>query len=281
MIPSAIDDSAMSRPLARARCALASAPNNEPMPVAANISAYDARAAVERALREQRQHHLVVEREHADDDRHDDREAHERLVPRVADAGDELSALALDRHRGADLTRVHEQRARTITPANDTALITKHQPMPTVAMRMPAIDGPTMRAEVNTALLRLTAFVTSPCSTSSGTNERRAGLSNAFAVPSASASTTMIHRFTTSASTKIPSTQREHALRGGRDHHELRLSWRSAMTPAHAPNTRIGKNCSAYVSPSMAPLCVMWSTSHGSATSWIHVPTCDTDDPAK
>ena len=53
----------------------------------------------------------------------------------------------------------------------------KTQPVPTVLMRTPATAGPTIRAELKVALLRLTAFGRSSGPTSSTTNDWRTGVS--------------------------------------------------------------------------------------------------------
>jgi hypothetical protein len=73
------------------------------------------------------------------------------------------------------------------TAMYDSASTVKHQPNPTVLMRMPASVGPTMRAPVMSALLRLTAFPMSSFGTISTTKLRRAGLSNAVVTPPISA----------------------------------------------------------------------------------------------
>ena len=74
-----------------------------------------------------------------------------------------------------------------ITAMYDSPSRRKHQPNPTVAMSRPANAGPTTRATVITALLRLTALLTSSSGTISTTNARRVGLSNAIATPPANA----------------------------------------------------------------------------------------------
>jgi hypothetical protein len=56
---------------------------------------------------------------------------------------------------------------------------------------------------------------------------------------------------------------------------------RSAITPPIAPNTRIGRNCSAAVRPTATPLPVSCTTSHISATVCIQLPESETTWPAK
>ena len=51
-----------------------------------------------------------------------------------------------------------------------------------------------------------------------------------------------------------------------------RLDIRSASTPPSAPNSRIGRNCSAAVMPTETPLPVSFTTSHISATICIQLP---------
>ena len=71
----------------------------------------------------------------------------------------------------------------------ESAFTKKHHETPMLAMRRPAIAGPTTRAAVNSALLRLTAFVTCSVPTISTTNARRAGLSSAVTTPRRAART--------------------------------------------------------------------------------------------
>ena len=59
--------------------------------------------------------------------------------------------------------------------------------MPTVAIRIPAIAGPTRRAALNAALLRAIALGTASPPTISVTNDWRVGLSIAVTQPSANA----------------------------------------------------------------------------------------------
>ena len=59
-----------------------------------------------------------------------------------------------------------------------------------------------------------------------------------------------------------------------------RLSRRSASTPPSAPNSRIGRNCSAAVMPTATPLPVRCTTSHISATVCIQLPEMETIWPA-
>ena len=56
---------------------------------------------------------------------------------------------------------------------------------------------------------------------------------------------------------------------------------RSASTPPQAPNSSIGRNCSAAVTPTSAPLPVSWTISHISAMFCIQLPDSETIWPAK
>ncbi len=60
-----------------------------------------------------------------------------------------------------------------------------------------------------------------------------------------------------------------------------RLDTRSASRPPQAPNTRIGRNCSAAVRPTDTPLPVSCRTSHISATFCIQLPLMETTWPVK
>ena len=74
-----------------------------------------------------------------------------------------------------------------MTAMYETPSRRKHQPKPTVVMSRPASAGPTTREPVISALLRLTALLTSLSGTISTTNDRRAGLSKATVMPPTSA----------------------------------------------------------------------------------------------
>ena len=56
------------------------------------------------------------------------------------------------------------------TAMYEAAFAKKHGPIPMVAIRMPAVAGPTMRAAFVNTLFRLTAFATSFAPTISMTN---------------------------------------------------------------------------------------------------------------
>ena len=61
----------------------------------------------------------------------------------------------------------------------------------------------------------------------------------------------------------------------------LRLSERSATTPAHAPKMSTGRNWAAVINPTATPLCVRWSTSRVWVINVIQLPACETICPPK
>src|ERR1041385_7369918 len=72
----------------------------------------------------------------------------------------------------------------------------KQSAMPMCAMRNPATDGPTMRAQLNAELLSEIAFIKSSRLVISMTNDCRAGISNAIVIPLHTASAMMCHGWT-------------------------------------------------------------------------------------
>ena len=81
--------------------------------------------------------------------------------------------------------RIRTSPASTARKLN--ALIAKHQPAPTAAIRMPASAGPKMRAVLNMLELSATAFGSSSRPTSWNVRFWRDGASNTSAVPVAAA----------------------------------------------------------------------------------------------
>ena len=80
-------------------------------------------------------------------------------------------------------------RSEVTTATKLTALSMKHQPSPTVAIRMPATAGPTARAALTRVELRLTALRRSFEPTISSTKDWREGFSKQLLRPSTTAST--------------------------------------------------------------------------------------------
>ena len=60
-----------------------------------------------------------------------------------------------------------------------------------------------------------------------------------------------------------------------------RLGMRSASSPPQAPNSSIGRNCSAVVKPTATPLSVRVRTTQIAATVCIQVPEREISWPAK
>ena len=113
--------------------------------------------------------------------------------------------LALATRRGVDSSSRRMVSRPASTATNDTALARKIQPVPTAAMARPATAGPTMRAELNVALLRLSALGRSSGPTSSTMNDWRTGVSSAEATPSAADSAYTCQSCTTPVTSSSPS----------------------------------------------------------------------------
>ena len=171
-------------------------------------------------------------------------------------------------------------RASSIAP-NDSALMPKHGPTPISAISAPAIAGPTMRAVWTMTELSATALTTRSAPTSSITNAWRAGLSSELTVPRVSTTAQTIHTSTEPWTVSAHSTAAGMAIAACVHISRRRLSMRSASTPPQAPNSSIGRNCSAAVTPTSAPLCVSWTISHISAMFCIQLPDSETICPAK
>ena len=157
----------------------------------------------------------------------------------------------------------------------------KHGPTPSSAITAPAAAGPRMRAVWITTELSATALTTRSGPTISNTKLCRAGLSTALIAPRANTSAYTIH------SSTDPFTVRAHSAKAGSAISDCvtiskrRLGIRSASRPPQAPNTMIGRNCSAAVKPTDTPLPVSWTTSHISATFCIQLPVIETTRPLK
>ena len=152
----------------------------------------------------------------------------------------------------------------------------KHSSTPTVAISTPAIAGPTIRAQCTITLFRLTAFTTRSGPTISMTKLCRVGLSTAFTAPRANTSANTIHGSTAPLAASAQSSTAGTTIATWVTISSRRLSKRSASKPPNAPNSRIGANCSAVVSPTATPLWVSVRISHVSATIWTQLPLSDT-----
>src|SRR6185436_17849877 len=89
---------------------------------------------------------------------------------------------------GSTFGRERMARRAAITETNDTALITYTQPIPSVAITIPASDGPTIDDAWNMIVLRLIALDRCSRGTRLGTSACRAGASNAPTAETSAAS---------------------------------------------------------------------------------------------
>ncbi len=157
----------------------------------------------------------------------------------------------------------------------------KHQEVPTDPTRTAASAGPKMRDPVMTAVLSDVALEMSSGSTSSMTRPRRAGFSNALSTPSRSVSPHTTPTLRAPARSRSPSTNAWAASAPWVTMASVRLSRWSAMAPAHAPSSSMGRNCRANVIPTSVARPVRRYTSSAIAVSWSHVPMLETSSPAK
>lgn len=168
-----------------------------------------------------------------------------------------------------------------MTARYDPALTRKAGATPAVAMTAPAAAGPRRRPALNMALLSPTAFGTSSGPTISMTNDWRVGMSTICTMPSRKASRYTIHSSTLPAATSAHRVRASTAAAAWVTSRIRRLSKRSAITPPHIPNSSMGRNCRATVTPRSRPLPVRVSTSQLCATCCIHVPDTETSWPRK
>ncbi len=172
------------------------------------------------------------------------------------------------------------QSAKIIAP-KVAALIAKQGSTPTVAIRMPAIPGPAIRATWIRTLLRLTALTTRSAPTISIAKLWRVGLSTAFTVPRAKTIAKTISGVTTPVTVTVKRTSAGSAIIAWVMISRRRLEKRSASSPPQAPNSSMGRNCRAVVSPTAIPLSVSERTSQISATVCIQFPDRETTCPQK
>ena len=169
--------------------------------------------------------------------------------------------------------------------AYETALMRMTQPVaaappPRAPIIRPARPGPRMRARLKAAELRPTALVTSSWSTSSDTNDWRAGASKAEPMPKTNASRYTCHTSTTPRTVIRPSTSEAPAITAWVTWSSRRLGKRSAITPAYGESSRTGRNWRPVVMPSAEPLPpVSCRTSQSWATRCIQVPVLLTTLP--
>ena len=137
----------------------------------------------------------------------------------------------------------------------------------------PASAGPTIRELVISALLRLTAFCTLVSGTISTTNARRAGLSKAVAMPPQNATAKIATTGGLSMKASPASTNDCSMANACTIIRSRRLSLRSAIRPAQAPNSRTGANWQPVSSPTIRPLLVSFRTSSVWAIRVSQLPT--------
>ncbi len=167
------------------------------------------------------------------------------------------------------------------TAAKLTALITKHQPSPTVAIMMPATAGPTARAALIRVELRLTAFRRSSGPTISITKACREGFSKHWLRPSSSARISTSTKVTRLVRVRMPSASAWTPISDCSTTIRRRLSTRSATRPPYGPSSSTGSVCNAITIPSAAAEWVSCSTSQACAVDCIQVPTSEIAWPVK
>ncbi len=111
------------------------------------------------------------------------------------------------------------------------ALTRKQTPSPTLAIRIPATAGPTVRATLTSTEFRLTAFRRCSGPTSSIMNDCRAGFSNALLRPSRAARAPICHTCTVPVTVSRPRIRAWTPIALWSAIIILRLSTRSAITP--------------------------------------------------
>ena len=149
-------------------------------------------------------------------------------------------------------------------------------PDPTRAMRIPLSAGPISPPRWKIDALTLMALRSLEVPTISVTKADRAGPSIAVATPSTNAARRTCQTSTAPViviAARVAQTTTDVVAVEMR---MTRFGYRSAMTPPHAPNTRIGPNCRAMVIPTSMTLPVSSSTSQSTAIRCIHAAVFDT-----
>ncbi len=140
-------------------------------------------------------------------------------------------------------------------------------------MVTPPMAGPTMRAELKAIELRAMAFGSSGRGTRSAASDWRSGMSSAFTSPSRNESSMMRPMSIAPASVRTSSTSTWTDAAACVASSALRRSSRSTYTPPNGASTIDGTNSSAATIPSCSGEPPSASTSHGSETCCIQVPT--------
>ena len=146
---------------------------------------------------------------------------------------------------------------------------------------MPASAGPTMRLVWTTTEFSATALTMRSGPTSSITKAWRAGLSIASTEPRASTSAKTTSGVTCPVATSAHSVSAGSAIIACVYWRSRSFGTRSASRPPQAPNSSIGRNCSAAVRPTLTPEPVSCTISHISAMICIQLPVIETTCPAK
>lgn len=141
-----------------------------------------------------------------------------------------------------------------ITASVDSAFTRNTQPVPVQVIITPAMAGPTIRARLNVDEFSATALARFSRPTISPTKLCRTGGSNAVNTPNTRHSRYTCHSWTTPVTSSSPSTTALTAMPACTPISSLRLSTRSASTPAHSVRNNVGRNCSAAAMPSATGL---------------------------
>ncbi len=148
----------------------------------------------------------------------------------------------------------------------------KQAAVPAVATITPATAGPMTRAALKVSEFSAMALSRSSRPTISTTNDWRAGMSSAFAVPSSSAAVITCQTWTWPQSVSSPSARATAVDTLWVAISSERLGKRSAATPPMSENASTGKVPAAPTAPSQNGWLVNSSTSQPCATACIQVP---------
>ena len=157
----------------------------------------------------------------------------------------------------------------------------KHQPTPTAAITTPPSAGPAIRAMLKSVEFSATAFGSSVRPTIWKVRLWRAGASSTSAVPVSAAIAYTCQAVTWPASASMASTALSTICTDCVKITVLRLSSRSAITPACRPKSVNGPKRQRERIPTATGMCVSCRTSQYMATFCIHVPLTEITCPVK
>ena len=163
----------------------------------------------------------------------------------------------------------------------ESALIAKQGPTPKTAITAPAAAGPAIREQWTTTEFSETALTIRSGPTSSITNAWRAGLSIASTEPRASTSPKTIQGAMSPVAVSAHSVIAGTAISACVYWSRRSFGTRSASRPPQAPNSSIGRNWNAAVTPTETPEPVSCTISHISATICIQLPEIEMTWPVK